>query len=149
MSYTQLLYHIVLCTYRRKPTLCQEHERDLYAYIYGMCRNRNVTVYRIGGMPDHVHLLVGLPSTLSVAKFVQSIKSVTSMWMNNNPRFPKFTYWSKEYAAFSCSQSVRDTIVNYIRNQKKHHSKQTFEEEYRKVIEENGVHIDDEFFLRD
>jgi REP element-mobilizing transposase RayT len=80
MSYTQSFYHIVFRTYHSEPTIPIEHDRELYAYIYGIARNLNCQTYRIGGMPYHVHIFVSLPPTLPVASFVQrrTISSVLS-----------------------------------------------------------------------
>lgn len=149
MSYTQLLYHAVIRTYRNERTISEAHERDLYAYIHGMCKNRNVTLYRIGGMPDHIHMLVGLPAALPIAKFIQEIKSVTSVWLKNNPDFPNFDHWSKEYAAFTYAMRDKEMIVNYIMSQKDHHKVVSFEEEYRQFILECGGVVDERFFLKD
>lgn len=149
MSYTQLIYHIVIRTHRSQRTISEAHERELYNYMYGIARNRNVVVYRIGGMPDHVHLLVGLPSDLSVAKFVQELKSVTSAWLKANPNFPVFDHWGKEYAAFTYSAKERDVVINYIKGQKEHHRTLSFAEEYRRLIEESGITINEQYFLRE
>ena len=149
MSYTQLLYHVVIRTHASERTISEEHEKELYAYIHGMCKNRNTILYRIGGMPDHIHMLVGLPSTLPVAKFVQEIKSVTSVWLKANPNFPNFNRWSKEYAAFTYAMRDKEMIINYIRGQKEHHKTVSFEEEYRQFITECGGVIDERYFLKD
>lgn len=149
MSYTQLLYHIVICTKYRTPSISLEYDRELYAFILSMCKNRNVILYRIGGMPDHIHLLVKLPTMLSVGKFVQEIKAVSSGWLKTNPHFPLFTSWSKEFAAFSYSVKEKERIINYIKNQKKHHITQTFIQEYRQFLTENGIEIDERYFLLD
>ncbi|MBQ9509940.1 MAG: IS200/IS605 family transposase [Bacteroidales bacterium] len=149
MSYTQLYYHIVIRPYKSQPVINEEHETELYAYIHGMCKNRNVNLLRIGGMPDHIHLFVALPSMLPVAKFVQEIKSVTSFWLKNNPHFPNFDHWSKEYAAFTYSIRDKEMIINYIRNQKEHHKNVFFRDEYRQFVIDNGLEIDDRYFLVD
>lgn len=149
MSYTQLIYHIVIRTHGSRRTISEAHERELYNYMFGIARNRNVVVYRIGGMPDHVHLLVGLPSDLSVAKFVQELKSVTSTWLKANPKFPSFDHWGKEYAAFTYSAKERDVVINYIKGQKEHHRTLSFAEEYRQLIEESGIAINEQYFLRE
>ena len=149
MSYTQLYYHIVIRTHCSRPTIKEEYERELYNFIYGMCKNRDVNLLRIGGMPDHLHLFVALPSLLPVGRFVQAIKSVTSVWMKENPHFPDFDSWSKDYAAFTYSTRDKQMIVNYIRNQKKHHKKVSFPEEYRQFLLDNEVEIQERFFLVD
>ena len=149
MSYTQLLYHAVIRTHCSERTITEDHERDLYAYILGMCKNRHVVLYRIGGMPDHIHMLVGLPASLPIAKFIQEIKSVTTVWMRKNPNFPYFDHWSNEYAAFTYAMRDKEMIINYIKNQKEHHKTVSFEEEYRQFIIESGGTIDERFFLKD
>jgi Transposase and inactivated derivatives len=149
MSYTQLYYHIVIRTHCSHPTIKEEYERELYNFIYSMCKNRDVELLRIGGMPDHLHLFVALPSLLPVGRFVQVIKSVTSVWMKENPHFPDFDRWSKEYAAFTYSTRDKNMIINYIRNQKKHHKKVAFREEYRQFLLDNKVEIQEQFFLLD
>ena len=78
MSYTNLIYHIVFSTYRRKPTIVEEHERELYAYINGFINNLDGKLYRVGGMPDHLHILVSIPPQISVSEFVRRIKFSTN-----------------------------------------------------------------------
>ena len=75
MSYTQTFYHIVLRTHCSIPAIAEDHERELYSYILGFINNKEAQLYRIGGMPDHVHLFVSLPATLAMSKFVQELKS--------------------------------------------------------------------------
>ena len=149
MSYTTSYYHIVFRTYRSEPTISADHERDLYAYIYGIAQNLHCQTYRIGGMPDHVHIFVSLPPSLPAAEFVQRVKTSTSKWMKGNPFFPLFRGWSREYAGFSYSLRDKDMIVGYIMRQKEHHHKVTFAEEYRSFLEENGIKIDERYFLKD
>lgn len=149
MSYTQILYHIVLRTYRSNWSVNETHERELYGYILGYCKKMGIKLFRIGGMPDHIHLLVSIPSSMSLAQFVRDLKTSTSKWLKANPAFPLFDGWSKEYAGFSYAYRDKAMIVNYIKKQKEHHKRKTFAEEYRHFLIENGMSIDDRFFLRD
>ena len=137
MSYTTSYYHIVIRTYRSEPTICMEHERELYAYIYGIAKNLRCQTYRIGGMPDHLHIFVSLPSSLSLASFVQRVKTSTSIWLKANAHFPDYSLRDK------------NMIIGYIMKQKEHHRKKTFVEEYRAFLKENGATIDERYFLRD
>ena len=84
MSYTQLYYHIVIRTHCSHPTIKEEYERELYNFIYSMCKNRDVELLRIGGMPDHLHLFVALPSLLPVGRFVQVIKQLIIIAFQEN-----------------------------------------------------------------
>ena len=149
MSYTTSYYHIVIRTYRSEPTINEEHERELYAYIYGIAKNLKCQTYRIGGIADHIHMFVSLPSYLSLASFVQRVKTDSSKWLKANPHFPRFCGWGREYAGFSYSLRDKDMIVGYIKKQKEYHRKKTFAEEHRAFLTENGVSIDERYFLRD
>lgn len=149
MSYTTSYYHIVIRTHRSEHTIPVEHEKELYAYIYGIAKNLNCQTYRIGGMPDHIHIFVSLPSSLSLASFVQRVKTSSSKWLKENEYFPCFHGWGREYAGFSYSLQDKNKIVNYIKKQKEHHKKINFEDEYRTFLIENGVVIDERYFLRD
>lgn len=149
MSYTTSYYHIVFRTYRSEKTIPIEHERKLYAYIYGIAKNLRCQIYRIGGMPEHIHIFASLPSSLSIAAFVQRIKTDSSKWLKTHPDFPRFRGWGREYAAFSYSIRDKDMIIGYIMKQKEHHRKKTFAEEYRAFVVENGITIDERFFLSD
>ena len=149
MSYTTSYYHIVIRTYRSEPTINEEHERELYAYIYGIAKHLKCQTYRIGGIADHIHMFVSLPSYLSLASFVQRVKTDSSKWLKANPHFPRFCGWGREYAGFSYSLRDKDMIVGYIKKQKEHHRKKTFAEEHRAFLTENGVSIDERYFLRD
>ena len=149
MSYVQSIYHIVFRTYRSEKTINVEHERELYGVILSQSENLKAKIYRIGGMPDHVHILVSLPATLSVAQYVQSVKTFTSKWLRESSSFPYWNGWGHEYAAISYGVREKDMIVNYIKGQKEHHKRVTFQEEYREFFEENGVVIREEYFLKD
>ncbi len=100
-------------------------------------------------MPEHVHILVSLPADLPLAKYVQELKKATSKWMKDNPDFPHWGGWSKEYAGFTYGQHDKEMIVNYIKKQKEHHEKKSFAEEYREFLISNGITINDKFFLTD
>ena len=149
MSYTQTSYHIVLRTHRSIPAIAEDYERDLYSYTLGFINNKGGQLYRIGGMPDHLHLFVSLPANLSMSKFVQELKIVTSKWLKANPHFPLFDRWPKEYAGFSYNLRDKNMIVGYIAKQKEHHRQVSFAEEYRQFLIENAVDIKEEYFLTD
>ena len=149
MSAVNSIYHIVINTYRREMTIPDETSEHMYRYIWSIINSRNCKLYRIGGMPDHLHLFVSLPANLSMSKFVQELKIVTSKWLKANPHFPLFGRWSKEYAGFSYNLRDKNMIVGYIAKQKEHHRRVTFAEEYRQFLIENAVDIKKEYFLTD
>ena len=149
MSYTNLVYHIVFRTHRSILSIEEQHERELYAYIHGYIMKHNGMLYRIGGMPDHIHLLVSVPPTVALSEFVRGLKYATNGWMKDNPSFPLFSGWGEGFAAFTYSKDQIPVVKQYIMNQKEHHHKTTFAEEYRKFILENGGEIDERYFLKD
>ena len=149
MSYTNLVFHIVFRTFRSAMSIEEEHERELYAYIHGYIIRHRGALYRVGGMPDHIHMLVSLPPDLAVSEFVRGLKYATNTWLKQNPQFPMFSGWGEGYAAFSYSKDQIPVVKQYIIYQKEHHRKTSFAEEYRKFILDNGGEIDERYFLKD
>ena len=146
MAYTQLLYHIIFRTKNSVDAISIENERQMYYYLYTVCQDMKCVVHRIGGMPDHIHILVSLPATLTVAQFVEKIKVASSTKFKANNVFPLFDGWSSSYAALTYAFSDRGTVAEYIKNQKVHHIGETFLEEYRKLITSAGIDIDEQYF---
>ena len=96
--------------------------------LYGYTTRHRAKLYRIGGMPDHVHILVSLPPDLAVSEFVRGLKYATNGWMKHNPLFPLFAGWGEGYAAFTYSKEQIPVVKQYIINQKEHHRQTSFAE---------------------
>ncbi len=143
MSYTKLIYHIVLRTKSSKRTLSLEHSDDLYRYIWGFIQAKDAKLYRINGVEDHIHLCTSIPATETVAHFVQELKSNSSKKLKSMPGFEYFEGWGEGYAAFSCSHHHIDEVVKYIMNQREHHKRHTFREEYEALLAEMGLTLDE------
>lgn len=122
MSRVEAYYHIVIATKDREDTLPKEQRRRLYAYIYGILRNKGCIVCRIGGVGDHLHILTTLPPTIALADLMRDLKSCSSHWLREDGHFPSFAGWEREYAAFSCSSRDTASVTAYIRGQEEHHS---------------------------
>jgi REP element-mobilizing transposase RayT len=135
----------VFSTYKRKPTIAEAHERDLYAYIMGIVKGLDAHLFRIGGMPDHVHIVVSLPSKISLADFVKEVKLSSGNWLLHNSMFPLWEKWEEGYGAFTYSYNDLDEVINYVRNQKEHHKNVSFAEEYRQFLVEAGIDFDEKF----
>ncbi len=97
-------------------------------------------------MEDHVHLLSDLHPSIALADFVREIKTSSSHWLKNNPRFPGFTGWADGYAALTYAWRDKDMIIEYIKNQREHHAQVDFITEYRRLLEEQGIRIDERYF---
>ena len=149
MSHVQHLWHIVFRTKYSAPTIPEEHEEVLYRYIWRLCKIRKCVLYRINGMPDHIHLCVELPPTLSISQFVQQIKTSSHTFLKEQSElFPDFYAWSKGYCALTYSGRDKEMIVNYVKRQKVHHKESTFMDEIRALLRESGVKFDEAFLER-
>jgi putative transposase len=145
-SYRQLLYHLVFRTKESLPTIRQDNVNQLYAYITGIIKNKNSHLYRINGVENHLHILTDLHPSIALADFMRELKVATSMWMKDNPLFPKFDGWAEGYGSFTCSYIDMGGLIEYIKNQQEHHRKKTFDEEYRRLLLESGIKIDEKYF---
>lgn len=103
----------------------------------------------INGMPDHVHLLVGLRPTQSIADFMQDVKANSSRWINENSLTQSRFEWQAGYGAFSYSKSQIREVINYIQNQKEHHKRKTFLEEYRSFLEKFEIEFDKQYIFKE
>ena len=146
MSFTNLFYHIVFHTKHNAMVITEEHENLLYAYIHGYCKHTGVRLLRIGGMPDHIHMLVAIPPQIAVSTFVKQVKVASSKMLCENSQFKGFDGWQSGYGAFTYSQKDVEMIVNYIKKQKEHHKHISFRDEYRLWLIENGISEDAPFF---
>ena len=141
-SYTNILIHYIFSTKNREKIIKSELQERLWAYMGGIARENNMKALAIGGIEDHVHLLISLPATLSIAKTIQLIKGGSSKWVHDT--FPDQNHfkWQEGYGAFSVSISrVSDTIA-YIRRQQEHHSKKSFHKEYITFLKKHGIDYD-------
>ena len=146
MAYTQILYHIVLRTKYSEPSIAQENVSSLYKYIWGIIQNKKGKLYRINGMEDHVHILSDLHTSIALADFVKDIKVATSLWLKQSPDFPNFKGWNEGYCAFTYSYKEKEVIINYIKNQQKHHQQEDTQSELKRLWLENGMELDERYF---
>ena len=142
MSHTSLTYHVIFGTYRRMPVINIAHEKELYKYIFDFSVARGVKVRRIGGMPDHIHILCDLPSNLAPADYIKLVKSESSKFMRVNSHFQDWVRWARGYAAFTVDASLREVRRQYIMGQKKHHITTSFLDEYKALLKDAGIELE-------
>lgn len=145
-TYRQLLYHIVFTTKHRQPTIKQSPEKDLYKYIWSIIKKKGCVLYRINGMEDHIHILTEIIPSISLADFVRDIKTSTSIWMKQSGKYPYFIGWGEGYCALTYTYRDKESIINYIKNQQVHHKRVSLEDEYRSLLQEHGITIDERYF---
>jgi len=144
-TYLDLHVHIVFATKNRQPLIKDEWQDRLYAFLGGTVRSLSAKAIAIGGTADHVHLLIELKATHTVAEIAREIKKSSSVWVKTELGFPNFG-WQEGYAAFSVSAGLRQTVVDYITNQKEHHKRINAFDELRQLLAEAGVEYDGRFF---
>ncbi len=147
MAYRQIFYQIVFGTKNRKPTINKESETELYKYISGIIKNKKCKLYRINGIEDHIHIMSDLHPTICLSDYVKDIKVASSIWMKESGKFPLFEGWQDKYGAFTYSIRERDMIISYIKNQKEHHKTESFYDEFKRLLIENGIEFDEKYLL--
>ncbi len=140
-SYNANFVHCIFSTKERRNLIPQELQEQLWAYLLGIANNLKIKTLAIGGTGNHVHLLLGLPATMTLAEAMQKLKANSSRWLGEQGI--EFQ-WQEGYGAFSVSPSLVETVKAYIRNQGEHHKKRSFEEEFRVLLDKSGVAYDAE-----
>ncbi|MCI0487154.1 MAG: IS200/IS605 family transposase [Blastocatellia bacterium] len=144
-SFTSQLMHCVFSTKERRPLIDPELQQRLWPYMGGIARENKMKALSVGGTEDHVHLLVSLPSTLSIAKAMQLIKGGSSKWVHDTfPRHRAFA-WQEGYGAFSIGISDVKRTIAYIENQAEHHRRIDFKEEFLMFLKKHGIEYDERY----
>ncbi len=141
-TYTDLLSHVIFSTKHRQALIGDDVQVNLYNYIGGIVREYGRTLHGIGGVSDHVHLLINLPPNVLLSDLVKNVKTGSTKWMKE--RGCEFA-WQNGYAAFSVSQSNKLDVLRYINNQKEHHHNRTFQEEYILLLRKHGIDYDERY----
>jgi len=144
-SYTQILIHYIFSTKHREKLIYPKYEKRIWQFMGGIAKQNGMVLYAIGGIEDHVHLLISLPKTLSVAKAIQLIKGGSSNWIHSTFTELKNFAWQEGYGAFRISYSNLEKVKNYIEYQKEHHRHRTFQEEYLEFLKKYNVPYDEKY----
>ena len=144
-TYTSLFYHIVFSTKNRIPYIRSEIEQRVWEYMGGVMRHHKLTALQIGGIDDHAHALVMAPPTISPSQIAQYLKGDSSKWIHETfPELRAFA-WQEGYGAFTVSKSGLEAVVRYIQNQRAHHQKQDFQDEYLEFLRRHEVEYDERY----
>ena len=146
-SYRQILYHIVFCTYNHENTLPETMHENLYSYIWGIIKKRNCVLYQVNGTGNHIHILSDLHPSISLADYIKEIKTATNRWIKESGKCPNFISWGDGYCALTYAYRDKEMILNYIKNQKEHHKKTNFEDEYKALLKEFGIEVDEKYIF--
>jgi putative transposase len=143
-THLSLHYHIVFGTKNHEPMIQPAWRGDLYAYLGGIIRTADGIAESIGGVSDHVHLLIGLRATHRLADVIRELKAVSSGWVHNEIGMRGFA-WQEGYGAFTVSASQGEAVRQYIQRQAEHHRTRTFREEYLELLRRSSVEFDERY----
>ena len=144
-TYTSLHYHCVFSTKYRQPWITAQFEPKIWAYLGGIARKHMMKALLVGGVEDHIHLLLGMPPTMSVSKAMQLIKGGSSKWIHDTfPALRAFD-WQDGYSAFTVSKSNVEIVTKYIQDQRTHHRDMTFQAELLTLLQLHEVEYDERY----
>ncbi|HEU5070483.1 MAG TPA: IS200/IS605 family transposase [Verrucomicrobiae bacterium] len=145
MSYVSSYHHCVFSTKGRRPLITAALQERLWPFLGGIARQNKMKAIEIGGVADHVHILLSIPATMAIAKALQLIKGGSSKWVHETfPEHREFA-WQEKYGAFSVSESRVESVVEYIRGQEEHHRKTTFQEEFVALLKRHRIEYDERY----
>jgi REP element-mobilizing transposase RayT len=146
-SYTQMHIQFVFAVKYRLGMIQSSWKDELYKYISGIVQQNNHKMIIVNGMPDHIHLLVGMRPTQSVSDLLQDIRGSSSKWINEKNYIAHKFAWQEGYGAFSYGRSQLNDVIKYIENQEEHHRKKSFREEYLQFLEKFEVEYDKKYIF--
>ena len=141
-TYAQIIFHVVFSTKHRHPFITPEIQPRLYAYIGGIVRAEKGTLYAIGGMPDHLHMLLRWRSDHALANLMRTVKARSSLWVHQTYPDSAAFAWQEGYAVFSVSKSIEPAVKEYVEHQDQHHRKHDFKDELLALLDVHGVEFD-------
>ena len=146
-TYTSLFYHLVFSTKHRLPLLHQDIEQRVWSYIGGIARAHNLTALQIGGIETHIHALIMAKPIHAPSDIAKWVKSDSSKWIHEEFANLGSFAWQDGFGAFTVSRSKVPDVIEYIKNQREHHAKESFEDEYRRLMKLHGIEYDPRYLL--
>jgi len=144
-TYTQLTIHIVFAVKHRENLIKNEFREELYKYIAGVIGNKKHKLLAINGVSDHIHILVGLDPFIALSDLVRDIKNNSSKFINDKKWIKGKFQWQEGFGAFSYARSQRPDVISFIQNQEEHHRKESFRDEYLKILRKFEVDYDERY----
>lgn len=147
-TFSQIYIQIVFAVEHRESLISPEWEEELYKYITGIIQNKGQKMIAINGMPDHIHIFIGMKPSCCLSELVREIKKSSNDFIKEK-KFSKYKFnWQEGYGAFSYSHSAIDNVAKYVMNQKEHHKKQTFKEEYLDFLNKFQIEYKYEYLFK-
>lgn len=146
-TFSQIYIQIVFAVKGRESLIHSSWEEELYKYITGIVTNKEQKLLAINGMNDHVHILIGMRPSCCLSDLVREIKKASNEFVNLKRFVQGKFHWQEGYGAFSYSHSALDNVIAYIQNQKEHHRKRSFKEEYKEFLTKYQIEHKDEYLF--
>ncbi len=147
-TFSQIYIQIVFAVKGRDSLITQAWEEELYKYISGIVKNKEQKMLAINGMPDHIHILLGMKPSCCLSDLIREIKKSSNDFINQKNLSKHKFQWQEGYGAFSYSHSNLDNVIGYIQNQKEHHKKKTFKEEYIDFLTKFEIEFKNEYLFQ-
>ncbi len=146
-TYSQIYIQVVFAVQNRKSLISPDWEPELHKYITGIVSNKGQKLIAINGMPDHIHIFLGMKPDCLLSNLVQEIKKSSNQFINEKRLAPDKFNWQGGFGAFSYGQSQIDDVVKYILNQKEHHEKYSFKDEYLILLRRFQIEFEDRYLF--
>ncbi|MFZ4621932.1 MAG: IS200/IS605 family transposase [Bacteroidota bacterium] len=146
-TYSQMYIHIVFAVKGRQRLIHPSWEENLYRYITGIVTNKGQKLLAINGMPDHIHMLIGMKPSCCLSDLVREIKKSSNEFIKENGFTDLHFNWQEGFGAFTCGYSQLDTVIAYIRRQKEHHRVKPYDEEFREFLETYQIEYQEKYLF--
>jgi putative transposase len=146
-TFSQIYIQVVFAVKGRYSLIHPSWEEDLFKYISGVVKNKDQKMLAINGMPDHIHFVIGMKPSCCLSDLVREIKKSSNEFINEKKLADYKFNWQEGYGAFSYSHSALDNVIKYVLNQKEHHRKKTFKEEYLSFLKKFEIEFKDEYLF--
>ncbi len=146
-SYTQIYIHYVIVVSHRDYLIQEKQQLEVYPFISGLINSMGHKSLAVNGVPNHTHIFMGFNPDKSPSETIKEIKRATTNFINSKKWFPGKFAWQPGYGGFSYSRSQIDNVINYIKNQKNHHKKQSFRDEYLEILRKFDIDFDERFLF--
>ena len=144
-SLVKVYLHIIFSTKYRQHLIDECIESDLHAYMGGICNKLECIPIKIGGYTDHIHILCTLSKKIAIVKLLEEVKKQSSVWIKTKSDKYRNFYWQDGYGVFSLHESDVESVIQYISNQKSHHQKKTFQEEFSEILKHYNIDFDEKY----
>ena len=140
--------HLIWSTKERRGLIRPEWAWCLHGYLGSISQSKKAKLIEVNSRPDHIHLYVSMPSTISIADLMNAYKSNSTRWINQTFYRGKFFSWQEGYAAFSVSRSQQKAVIEYIQDQERHHQLYNFQKELLELLRRNGIEYDPKYIWK-